>query len=161
MRTYMSIIIRPATKNDGQAVIDLLFNIAEFHHNGRPDIFRENFSKYNIEEYLELLGREDVFILVADVEEKVEGYAIAFYNDFEGDKAKHPSKYIYLDDLCVSPNCRKGGIGTALMEGVEEKAKALGCEKIELNVWNFKGNALEFYQKCGYSPMCIRMEKKI
>ena len=157
----MNLIIRSAEERDCEAVIDLLYGIADFHHQGRPDIFKADFSKYTPDEYLGLLKREDVFILVAELDKKVEGYAIAFYNEFEGDRGKYPSKYLYLDDLCVSPDCRKGGVGSALMREVEAKAKSLGCDKVELNVWNFKGNAVEFYKKCGFDATYTHMEKKI
>ena len=158
----MSITVRPAQGTDAEGVVSLLCDIADLHHNGRPDIFRSGFSKYDIPEYLQLLEREDAYIFVADGGNgEVLGYAIAFYNDFGGDKAKYPCRYLYLDDLCVSEKCRKGGIGKALMDRVEEQARALGCEKIELNVWNFKGNALAFYEKCGYSAMYTKMDKII
>ena len=157
----MTFTVRPAAESDADGVVSLLCYIADFHHQGRPDIFRSGFSKYNTEEYLDLLKREDVYIFVADGDGEVLGYAIAFYNDFSGDRAKFPSNYLDLDDLCVSDRCRQGGIGKALMNRVEEQAKALGCDKIELNVWNFKGNALKFYEKCGYDSVYTKMEKKI
>ena len=49
----MSITVRPAQGADAEGVVSLLCDIADLHHNGRPDIFRSGFSKYDIPEYLQ------------------------------------------------------------------------------------------------------------
>ena len=44
----MEITIRKAEKKDAGRLCELLETIAQFHHNGRPDIYGANGAKYDI-----------------------------------------------------------------------------------------------------------------
>lgn len=55
---------------------------------------------------------------------------------------------VYVDTLWVSENHRKNGLGTKLLELVEQEAKDKGADMIHLDTFDFQ--AKEFYQKLGY-----------
>ena len=150
--------IRYATREDGERVIALLAEIADYHHEGRPDIFKSNFTKYSMEEYYELLTKKDERILVCEDNGQVIGYAICQIKEIKDSVVRNDSRYLYLDDLCVTKEKRRSGAGRALIEAVKKMAAELDCEKVELNVWNFEGSAMDFYEKCGMRPMCTHME---
>ena len=67
--------------------------------------------------------------------------------------------YALIDDLAVKSNYRQQGIATMLMEEFEKLAKEKGATEIELNVWTFNQNAIDFYEKKGYEAFSQRMRK--
>jgi ribosomal protein S18 acetylase RimI-like enzyme len=65
---------------------------------------------------------------------------------------------INIHDLIILPEYRKCGAGTALMIAIEEKARALNCAKITLEVRYDNYNAKKLYKKCGFSTGDAPME---
>jgi GNAT superfamily N-acetyltransferase len=58
-------------------------------------------------------------------------------------------KAIYVDDLYVRDNYRKGGIGIQLLQSVIEIARESGCKKVRWQVSDWNQNAIDFYQRLG------------
>ena len=56
--------------------------------------------------------------------------------------------WLYIDQLWVSSNMRRRGLGTRLLELIENEAIQLGCVNAYLNTMSFE--APDFYRKCGY-----------
>ncbi|HEY9697699.1 MAG TPA: GNAT family N-acetyltransferase [Trichocoleus sp.] len=67
--------------------------------------------------------------------------------------------YIFL--LYVSPAHRRQGIGFALMQLVEDWAKARGDQQIGLQVFQQNQPALNLYEKLGYKSQSIWMVKQL
>ena len=61
-----------------------------------------------------------------------------------------------LANIAVAPTHRGQGIGKALMESMHEKAKALGAERMLLEVRVSNANAIALYEKYGYQRYGIR-----
>ena len=55
---------------------------------------------------------------------------------------------LYIDILWVNDTCRRKGIGTQLMQKVQENAKQKGCSLIHLDTFDFQ--AKDFYLKQGF-----------
>jgi GNAT superfamily N-acetyltransferase len=55
-----------------------------------------------------------------------------------------------LHDLAVVPDCRRRGVGRELLLAVEEKARALGCTKVTLEVLE-ANPARQLYEAMGYA----------
>lgn len=70
-----------------------------------------------------------------------------------------PIAFIY--QLEINPAYRRHGYGEAAMRLLEAKVRELGLDTIELNVfgWNLAARAL--YEKVGYIPAAITMNKKL
>ena len=58
-------------------------------------------------------------------------------------------KAIYLDDLYVTQEYRKQGIGKQLLEAVIQFAKEKKCSKIRWQVSGWNKNAIDFYKSLG------------
>lgn len=56
-----------------------------------------------------------------------------------------------LDELYVDPRHRNDGIGSAIIELVRERARAIGVDAIEINVDEHDVDAQRFYERHGYS----------
>ena len=151
--------IRFAEKKDIPGMIELLKQVGQVHHEIRPDLFRSGAQKYD-EADLEALLRDSCRpILVAELEEKVAGYAFCILQETKDDPVLRDRKVLYIDDLCVEATLRGKGIASALYERVLEYARELGCHSVTLNVWCGNDGAMAFYEKCGLKPQKIGMEK--
>jgi GNAT superfamily N-acetyltransferase len=63
--------------------------------------------------------------------------------------------------LVVGERARRRGIGRALMERVEEQARAEGCERIELSSADRRRDAHAFYRRVGFEPTSQRFLKHL
>ena len=155
----MEIRIRKAESKDAQKIAEMLIGIGTLHHNGRPDIYKDNLQKYNESDILEILKNESMLIYVAvDDEDSVAAYAFCQVKEVSESKALVGRKFMYIDDFCVDEKYRKMHIGQTLMQAITEEAKKIGISGIELNVWEFNESAIKFYEKCGFVTQKREME---
>ena len=150
--------IRIAEKRDMGALVSLLNQVLEVHHNGRPDIFKGNTRKYTDEELLLLIKDDTRPIFVAEDERGVLGYAFCIIKEQKGDNILADMKSLYIDDLCVDEGTRGSGVGKALYEFVRNYAREIGCYNLTLNVWECNPTAKRFYEKMGLVPQKTVME---
>lgn len=152
--------IRRAEEKDMNGINKLLCQVLMVHHNGRPDLFKENVKKYTDKELLEIIKNDTKPIFVGvDDNDTVLGYAFCVFQQHVEDNILTDIKTLYIDDLCVDENSRGQHIGRQLYEYVLAFAKESGCYNVTLNVWSCNENAMKFYEKCGLVPQKIGMEK--
>ena len=151
--------IRRAVQNDIPALSELLRQVCNVHHQGRPDLFMPDGTKYTSEQLTELIADDSRPIFVAETEEGVKGYAFCMFKQHLNDTCVTDIKTLYIDDLCVDENCRGQHIGRQLYEYVLQFARESGCYNVTLNVWCCNPDAIQFYEKCGLVPQKIGMEK--
>ncbi len=153
-------MIRKATAKDTDRINRLLFQVAEIHADGRPDIFKSATKKYSDAELLKIIEDDQTPIFVAvDDNDFVLGYAFCVYQITKDSLLLQNKKTLYIDDICVDENVRGGHIGKRLYEYVVNFAKLNGFDNITLNVWAFNEGAYKFYEKCGMKPLKITMEQ--
>ena len=86
-------------------------------------------------------SRDPGLFLVALVDSKVIGTVMGGYDGHRG--------WVY--SLAVDEAERHTGIGSALMDKIEQALKSLGCLKVNLQVVGSKSGVVEFYEKLGFS----------
>lgn len=152
--------IRLAEERDIPGLNRLLRQVANVHHEGRPDLFRGDSKKYTDEELSVLLQDETrpVFVYIGE-EGRIDGYAFCVLKQTAGDNILTDLRSLYLDDLCVEATRRGQHIGHALYEHVLQFAKEQGCYNVTLNVWSCNPSAMHFYQALGMQPQKIGMEQ--
>ena len=151
--------IRFAKTEDTPAILRLLRQVGQVHHEGRPDIFREGAQKYGASQVMALMNKPGVAIFIAAEEEKVLGYCFCFLKTYEKDPVLCDRTELYIDDLCVEESCRRRGVGKALYEAACRYAKEGRCHSVTLNVWSCNESALGFYEALGMKPQKIAMEQ--
>ncbi|MCM1090360.1 MAG: GNAT family N-acetyltransferase [Butyrivibrio sp.] len=152
--------IRRAGMEDIQGLDRLLEQVLKIHHQGRPDLFKDNTKKYSDKELLTILADDKRPIFVAtDEQEHVMGYAFCVFQQHLDDNILTAIKTLYIDDLCVDEHLRGQHIGRQLYEYVLAFAKEQGCYNVTLNVWACNESAKAFYEKCGLLPQKFGMEK--
>ena len=153
--------VRMAREKDIPKLGDLLCQVDLVHHKGRPDIFKVG-RKYNDAQLLQLLSDKERPILVAtDEADEVLGYCFCILQQHVDDNVLTDIKTLYIDDLCVDSRLRGQGIGKELLRYAENAAATAGCDAVTLNVWSLNAGAMRFYEKCGYAPLKVVMERPV
>lgn len=103
--------------------------------------------------FAEYLTDKDACVLVAEGEDWLVGYALAF---FGGLGAPRPDFGVTLDPVAMLSKCYVSealhgrGISQALVERVKDVARARGCAGLWLNVNYENFRAQRFYEKAGW-----------
>jgi GNAT superfamily N-acetyltransferase len=131
--------IRPATADDVQIVFDLICELATYEKLrdevvGTPEILRES-----------LFGRRDAEALIVEADGEAVGYAI-FYTTFSTFECRSG---IWLEDVYVRPEHRRGGIGRRILRHLAALALERGHVRLEWCALEWNEPALDFYAKLG------------
>lgn len=151
--------IRLARKADIPALLNLLLQVGQVHHEIRPDIFPAGMQKYdeNALKVLLLDAKRPIYVAVEKGE--VLGYCFCVVKDLTAGNTCR--REFYIDDLCVDENHRRKGVAQALYRHALEKAKLLDSHSLTLNVWCGNDGAMEFYKNMGMTQRNIMMETKL
>jgi GNAT superfamily N-acetyltransferase len=132
--------IRPASEADVELVFDLICELATYEklrHEvvGTPEILRAS-----------LFDRGDAEALIVESDAgEVVGYAI-FYISFSTFECRSG---IWLEDVYVRPEHRRGGIGLRILEHLAALTLERGHVRLEWVALNWNEPALNFYAKLG------------
>ena len=150
--------IRYANEKDIPRLADLLCQVLDVHHKGRPDIFKAGARKYTDAELSAILADENTPVFVAEDDTGVLGYAFCIFTQHKDHNVLTDVKTLYIDDLCVDEAARGKGVGRLLYEHVLAYAKEAGCYNVTLNVWACNESAMRFYEHLGLVPQKTYME---
>ncbi len=132
-------IIRKATENDMQSVLDLIQELATFEKEPNAvvitvdDLIRDGFSNTPLFQ-----------CLVAEEKDVIIGIALYYYR-----YSTWKGKTLHLEDLIVSENQRGTGAGFALYSEIIAQGKRDNVRRIEWNVLDWNTPAIDFYNKTG------------
>ncbi len=76
-------------------------------------------------------------------------------NCFEGVSTFRAQTLLNIHDIAVSPRFQRRGIGRALLDAVENEARARGCCKITLEVLEGNAGATQAYLQAGFEPYAL------
>lgn len=152
-------LIRRAAERDIPRIHELLAQVAQVHHTGRPDLFRARGRKYTDAQLSQKISDENAPIFVAvDGGERVLGYVFCQFEQYVNHNILTDVKTLYIDDLCVDEALRAQHIGGALYAYAAEFARKSGCYNLTLNVWSCNPSAIKFYESCGLRPQKVHLE---
>ena len=152
--------IRRAEERDTDRVLDLLSQVLMVHHNGRPDLFKADATKYSRKELAEMF-RDDlnpVFVW-ADENDVTQGYLFCQTEQYVDHAVLTDIRTLYIDDLCVEESMRGRGIGRALYEFAVRYARENGYYNLTLRVWNLNEGAMRFYKSLGLKTQNEHLEQ--
>lgn len=158
--------IEQLKQNYHKNVKDLLVELQEyiveidnFQLNILSSDYREKYFDYMLKDCETNQG----LIYVAVDDGKVVGMIAGFvqnYSDRDNLDYSCPKKGL-IAELIVSKNARCGGVGTKLLNKMEEYFKSINCEYSQIDVFAPNENAKKFYYKNGYQDRIITMFKKL
>jgi GNAT superfamily N-acetyltransferase len=140
MATANDVRIRPATEADVQLVFDLILELAAYEKLGDDvagdvEVLRRSLFEQRAAEALLLEGDDG----------EVFGYAI-FFTTFSTFECRSG---IWLEDVYVRPEHRRGGIGRAVMEHLAQLALERGQVRLDWVALEWNEPALNFYAQIG------------
>jgi GNAT superfamily N-acetyltransferase len=132
--------IRPATEADAQLLFDLILELATYEKladevSGDPEVLRRSLFEEKAAEAL----------LLETPDGEAVGYAI-FFTTFSTFECRSG---IWLEDVYVRPEHRRGGIGRAVMEHLARLTLERGHVRLEWVALDWNEPALNFYEKLG------------
>lgn len=123
-------MIRSATERDVETVVDL------WRTHGGPTR-----SSGQEREARALLTRDpDALIVAVDGEERVVASLIVGWDGWR----------CHLYRLVVEPRNRREGVATALLAEARERARGLGCTRLDAMVHRENRDAVAFWESCGF-----------
>ena len=136
--------IRPAAPEDLPLIASLVRELAEYEKLADQAVATEaDFAE-------SLFGpHPKAYALIVEQDGQPAGFAIYFYNysTFLG----RPG--IYVEDVFVRPEFRRGGFGRAIFKYLAQKAVAENCGRMEWWVLDWNEPAIRFYAGLGAVPM--------
>lgn len=137
----MEIFIREAEKNDIQAILDLY---------AQPDMDgAEVISLERAKEIFDKLKRYPYYkVFVAVTEKKIVGTFELLVMD---NLAHQGSPSAIIEDVVVSAEYRRRGIGSKMIKFAVERCREIGCYKVVLSSNLKRENAHKFYESLGFA----------
>jgi GNAT superfamily N-acetyltransferase len=132
--------IRPAGEEDVPVLFDLILELAAYEKlsdrvTGDAEVLRRSLFEERAAEAL----------LLESADGEAVGYAI-FFTTFSTFECRSG---IWLEDVYVRPEHRRGGIGRAVMEHLARLAQERGHVRLEWVALDWNEPALDFYAKLG------------
>ena len=153
--------VRFAKENELERVNELRRQVNELHVAGRPDIFKPGFPKELSDHVYTIRNDPKQRIVVCERGGLICGFAVLNHITRPETPFMFERDYLDIDEFCVDEQYRRQGVGSELIAFIREYAKAQGFSKVELNMWEFNTNALEFYEANGFQTYRRYMELKL
>jgi len=154
--------IRRATPVDSGLLSSLCMDVQTLHAQSHPDIFKMPHSLgFAIPFFEKLLADEKMFIFIVEGGGDALGYVFCKVVDRPENPFVFARRYLLIDQISVRPEAQGKGVGTMLMNQVEETAHGLDVQNIQLGSWDFNTNAHGFFEKMGYHKRYFEFWKEV
>ena len=143
--------IRRMTHDDVEAISLLWLEMMREHEtrdprfelaSGAPE---KNFSDY----LLDILGKQDAVVYVAEEEDRVVGYVLALILENPG--IFELKRYGFIGEMSVSRDLRRQGVGHLLWERVRRWFVRKGVTVVQLNVSPKNRSGVAFWNALGFA----------
>ena len=156
----MKLFVRRMKEEDYAGVLPLQEEIQRLHLAARPDVFRPGAVSFPEETFRQVVNDPGWRCAVCEAEGEIVGFVFAFVRRLRDHRNMRDADVLLIDDISVREDFRRRGVGRALFAYAEAAAREAGCGRLELTVWAFNEEAMEFYRAMGLTPREIRMEKR-
>jgi len=155
--------IETAIRDDIPSLIELFAQSEEFHRTNRPDVF----AKPPLADLEALFEKFIQSPLVTTLIAKHESVPVGFlrYRIYEAPKISFlvdvGRNHAVIEDLVVSGDQRRKGIGKILIAEAENRLRTRGIHHIQLSVFSFNSGAQALYEALGYRPLYSQFSKAL
>lgn len=151
----MDIEIRPARMDDYSAIESIMKQVQQLHVELRPDIYRSVDTVLPAEVLQEEIGNGCFF--AAEADGKVVGVLEIVYRHV---RTAHqvPRDVVFVETMAVDEAYRGMGVGHAFFAFLRALKVEKGLDGIELQVNAKNVQAIEMYEKAGFTPKSVNME---
>lgn len=127
-------------------------------YNILTDDYREQYFQKVVDEVKKYCGK----IYLYKHDNQIVGIIVGIINndEIETYDFKAPKRG-RITELVVSNNIRCNGVGSMLLNAMEQYLKSVGCKDVILSVFAYNEKAIKFYAKNGYHSRLVDMTKSI
>jgi len=151
------ITVRPAKESDIIALAPIQLEVHAVHTSAFPWRYKELTSE-TLNGYVQFhLSNPESRVFVAQVDKSIVGYAVIATKKYSENDFLKPYECANLDQLAVLSSAQRKGIGAALLAACKDALPTLNQKRLELDVWNFSGNAADFFISQGFSAFNTKM----
>ena len=151
--------VRSATIEDYPAIVRISGEIGELHHEAHPSLLTPQALPETV--FRKALNDPNSGVVVCTVADEIAGIMIYEIVDQPETHYVYANRSLVISEFGVAEKHRRKGCGEMLINAAVEAAKARGVGRITLRVWSFNEGALAFYERMGFAPLSISMERKI
>ncbi|MBU3202307.1 GNAT family N-acetyltransferase (plasmid) [Clostridium estertheticum] len=155
------IAIRNCSIDDFKGINVLMNQVHKLHMESRSDVYSKTDDPLSKKDFLSIINDENKISILAEINYIVVGLCIISIRPMSSNIALVPRKVAYMEDLCVHEDYRKQGIGRRLFLDAKKLALAFNVDSLELMVWEFNKNAVNFYENEGMNTRSRIMELKL
>ncbi|MER7377955.1 GNAT family N-acetyltransferase [Streptomyces lanatus] len=159
--------VRPARAGDGRGIAVAWVDSGRYYAAIYPDHFQipSGDVAATFEQMLATGARPEQCRLVAEVTGEVVGYIAATLHAAagppEGQFTATARRRVWVDALMVRASDHRRGVGSMLMEAVEDWAKRRDAATIELDTFARSPLSVPFYEHLGYQRHAIVFRKRL
>lgn len=155
----LQIQTRYLTERDYPSFKNLFEILDEYHCKALPDLFKNPKTTFRTKEhFLKWFNDPAISFIGAECNNEIVGIIQLVKKSILGTYPIQLSREVLLiDNLIVSPKMREKGIGRKLIERALELAKESNIINVELHVFEFNTDAIEFYKGLGFETQSRRM----
>ena len=159
----MQITIRRARAEDAALLAELNTEIQQMHADSVPKYFK-NADPQNpalIDDYARRLSDEHTYIFIAEADSQPVGSLVLVHRQIEENPYAVANTRLIIDQISVNASHRGKGVGHAFVEQAKALCKSLHVDYLQLNVWAFNAQAIEFYKREGFENVSLQMWQKM
>lgn len=146
----MPITIRRATVEDLHAISVLGQELNRLHHENWPQIVAPpSDPTRDFSHWQQSFSKDDATAFVGEHSSRIVAFITVKLHS-ESNPLLQPVKVAHIGSVCVHASFRRHGIGRLLMAEADLWAHERGAHVIQMNVWAFNTDALNFYEGLGY-----------
>ena len=154
----MNIKIRKAIINDYEELCGVYAQLDEYHRLNHPEPFIKPDYCARAKEYItEIIDDNSKAIFVAEMELKIIGFAECYILKSSNFPVIKKRVWVQLDNIAVMKEYQNYQIGSLLLEEVIKWAKIKKNNRVELKVYSFNRNAIQFYLGKGFKDFSRTM----
>ena len=151
-------LVRAAEEVDVSAIAALNAAVQQLHHEARPDWFVAPDGKAIASWLMTTLGRDDVFVFVAEEDGRIVGYTLATLHRRAPTPFTRAVAILELDQIGVDEDARRSGVGALLIRRIADLRSEVGADLAMLTVWDFNEVARAVFRACGFVDAMHRLE---
>ena len=153
--------VRFAKENELDRINELRKQVNDIHVSGKSEVFKRGFSN-ELQDFIKAIWNDpEQEIVVAENSETICGYAVLHHINKPENPFMYERNYLDIDEFGVDEAFRRQGVASAMIGFIREYALQKGFHRIELNMWEFNRDALEFYETAGFKTYRRYMEMDI
>ena len=155
------ITIRNFSIDDFKGINYLMNQVHRLHMDSRPDVYRKTNEPISKKDFLGIVSDNNSISILAEINNIIVGLCVISIRSISTNIALIARRVAYMEDLCVSQDYRKQGIGKELFIEAKKRTLEFNVDSLELMVWEFNTNAFNFYENQGMNTRSRIMEIKL